>query len=138
VVNTPKRGVGDTSVQKIAMAARGGEVSMAEAARLMTQTDEISGKGAPGCIAFLRDLDRWAEQSEPCAMTSWRKIILDESGYTAMWREDKSPQAAGRLDNLKELVRSMGEFDSLEAFLEHIALVSDADRKGRWRRGLRS
>jgi DNA helicase-2/ATP-dependent DNA helicase PcrA len=128
VVNTPKRGVGDTSVQKIAMAARGAQVSMAEAARLMTQTDEIKGKGRTGLIAFLRDLDRWAEQAETMRHDELAEIILDESGYTAMWREDKSPQAAGRLDNLKELVRSMGEFDSLEAFLEHIALVSDADR----------
>ena len=128
VVNTPKRGVGDTSVQKIAMAARGAEVSMAEAARLMTQTDEIKGKGRTGLIAFLRDLERWAGQAETMRHDELAEIILDESGYTAMWREDKSPQAAGRLDNLKELVRSMGEFDSLEAFLEHIALVSDADR----------
>lgn len=128
VVNTPKRGVGDTSVQKIAMAARGAQVSMAEAARLMTQTDEIKGKGRTGLIAFLRDLERWAGQAETMRHDELAEIILDESGYTAMWREDKSPQAAGRLDNLKELVRSMGEFDSLEAFLEHIALVSDADR----------
>ena len=128
VVNTPKRGVGDTSVQKIAMAARGAQVSMAEAARLMTQTDEIKGKGRTGLIAFLRDLERWAGQAETMRHDELAEVILDESGYTAMWREDKSPQAAGRLDNLKELVRSMGEFDSLEAFLEHIALVSDADR----------
>jgi len=128
VVNTPKRGVGDTSVQKIAQAARGARVSMAEAARLMTQTDEIKGKARTGLVAFMRDLDRWAEQAKTMRHDELAEIVLDESGYTAMWREDKSPQAAGRLDNLKELVRSMGEFDSLEAFLEHIALVSDADR----------
>ncbi len=128
VVNTPKRGIGDTSVQKIAQAARGARVSMAEAARLMTQTDEIRGKARTGLAAFLRDLDRWREQSDTMRHDELAEIILDESGYTSMWREDKSPQAAGRLDNLKELVRSMGEFDSLEAFLEHIALVTDADR----------
>jgi len=128
VVNTPKRGIGDTSVQKIAQAARSARVSMAEAARLMTQTDEIRGRARTGLAAFLRDLDRWREQSETMRHDELAEVILDESGYTSMWREDKSPQAAGRLDNLKELVRSMGEFDSLEAFLEHIALVSDADR----------
>ena len=128
VVNTPKRGIGDTSVQKIAQAARGARVSMAEAARLMTQTDEIRGKARTGLSAFLRDLNRWREQSANMRHDELAEIILDESGYTSMWREDKSPQAAGRLDNLKELVRSMGEFDSLEAFLEHIALVTDADR----------
>ena len=128
VVNTPKRGVGDTSVQKIAAAARSAQVSMAEAARLMTQTDEIRGKARTGLLAFLKDLDRWREQAANMRHDELAETILDDSGYTAMWREDKSPQAAGRLDNLKELVRSMGEFDTLEAFLEHIALVSDADR----------
>ncbi len=128
VVNTPKRGIGDTSVQKIAVAARSARVAMAEAARLMTQTDEIRGKARTSLTVFLRDLARWREQAQTMRHDELAEIILDESGYTAMWREDKSPQAAGRLDNLKELIRSMGEFDSLEAFLEHIALVSDADR----------
>jgi DNA helicase-2/ATP-dependent DNA helicase PcrA len=128
IVNTPKRGVGDTSVQRIAAAARGARVSMVEAARLMISTDEIKGKARSGISAFLRDLDRWRELVDTQRHDELAEIILDESGYTAMWQADKSPQAAGRLDNLKELVRSMGEFDSLEAFLEHIALVSDADR----------
>jgi DNA helicase-2/ATP-dependent DNA helicase PcrA len=128
VVNTPKRGIGDTSVQKIALTARSAQVSMAEAARLMTQTDEIRGKARTGLIAFLRGLDRWREQAATMRHDELAEMILDDSGYTAMWREDKSPQAAGRLDNLKELVRSMGEFDTLESFLEHIALVTDADR----------
>ena len=129
VVNTPKRGIGDASVQKIAAAARSAQVSMAEAARLMTRTDEIRGKARTGLIAFLKDLDRWREQAATMRHDELAEVILDDSGYTAMWREDKSPQAAGRLDNLKELVRSMGEFDTLESFLEHIALVTDADRK---------
>ncbi|XBQ14987.1 MAG: UvrD-helicase domain-containing protein [Oceanicaulis sp.] len=128
IVNTPKRGVGDTSVQRIVAVAREARCSMVEAARLMTQTDEIKGKARSGIQAFLRDLDRWREQSREMRHDELAEVILDESGYTAMWREDKSPQAAGRLDNLKELVRSMGSFDTLEAFLEHIALVSDADR----------
>jgi len=128
VVNTPKRGIGDTTVQKIATAARGLGVSMAEAAREMIQTDEIRGKARTGLQAFLRDLARWREQSEQMRHDELAEIILDESGYTAMWREDKSPSAAGRLDNLKELVRSMGEFDSLEGYLEHVALVTDLDR----------
>ena len=128
VINTPKRGIGDTSVQKIAQAARSAQVSMVEAARLMTQTDEIRGKARTGLSAFLKDLDRWRREAASMRHDELAELVLDDSGYTAMWREDKSPQAAGRLDNLKELVRSMGEFDTLEAFLEHIALVSDADR----------
>ncbi len=54
-------------------------------------------------------------------------LILDESGYTAMWQQDKSPQAQSRLENLKELIRFLGEFESLEGFLEHVSLVMDAE-----------
>ena len=127
IVNTPNRGIGATSVQKIAQAARSAGISMAAAARLMTETDEIRGAAKTGLKTFLRDLSRWAQQAETMRHDELAEIILDESGYTAMWREDKTPQAAGRLDNLKELVRSMGEFDTLEAYLEHVSLVSDLD-----------
>ncbi len=128
IVNTPKRGIGDTTIQKIAVAARAMAVPMTEAARVMVTTDEIRGKARTALQVFLRDVDRWREQSEQSRLDELAEIVLDESGYTAMWREDKTPQAAGRLENLKELVRSMGEWDTLEAYLEHVALVTDADR----------
>jgi len=128
IVNTPKRGIGDTTVQKIAVAARHMGVPMSEAARVMTGTDEIRGKARTALQVFLRDVDRWRDQAEQSRLEELAEIILDESGYTAMWREDKTPQAAGRLENLKELVRSMGEYDTLEAYLEHVALLTDADR----------
>ncbi len=128
IVNTPKRGIGDTSVQKIAVTARQMGVPMTEAARVMVGTDEIRGKARTALQVFLRDMDRWREQAEQSRLDELAEIILDESGYTAMWREDKTPQAAGRLENLKELVRAMGEWDTLESYLEHVALVTDADR----------
>ncbi|MBR9825900.1 MAG: UvrD-helicase domain-containing protein [Alphaproteobacteria bacterium] len=128
IVNTPKRGIGDTTVQKIAMAARAMQVPMSEAARVMVSSDEIRGKARTGLQVFLRDVERWREQSEHSRLDELAEIVLDESGYTAMLREDKTPQAAGRLENLKELVRSMGEWETLEAYLEHVSLVTDADR----------
>jgi DNA helicase-2/ATP-dependent DNA helicase PcrA len=130
IINTPKRGIGETSVQKIAMTARSMGVSMMAAARVMVGTDEIRGKARTALQVFIRDRDRWAEKSASMPHYELAEIVLDESGYTAMWREDKTPQAAGRLDNLKELVRSMGEFDTLESYLEHVALVTDLDRAG--------
>src|SRR2546430_820361 len=79
----------------------------------------------------LRDLivsfDRWRAQSEVTAHTELAEIVLDESGYTEMWQKDRSADAAGRLENLKELVRSMEEFENLQGFLEHISLVMDRD-----------
>jgi DNA helicase-2/ATP-dependent DNA helicase PcrA len=130
IINVPKRGIGETSVQKIATAAREQGVSMTEMSRTLVQTDEIRGKARTSLKVFLRDVDRWREQAADSRHDELAEIILDESGYTAMWREDKTPTAAGRLDNLKELVRSMGEYDTLEAYLEHVALVTDLDRAG--------
>ena len=128
IVNTPKRGIGDTTVQKIAVAARAMQVPMTEATRRLLGTDEIRGKAKTALQVFLRDMERWREQSEQSRLDELAEIVLDESGYTAMWREDKTPQAAGRLENLKELVRAMGEWETLEAYLEHVSLVTDADR----------
>jgi len=130
IINVPKRGIGETSVQKIAITARELGISMSEAASTMVGTDEIRGKARTSLKVFLRDMDRWREQAEVSRHDELAEIILDESGYTAMWREDKTPTAASRLDNLKELVRSMGEYDTLEAYLEHVALVTDLDRAG--------
>jgi DNA helicase-2/ATP-dependent DNA helicase PcrA len=80
----------------------------------------------------LRDLAqsfaRWSAQAESLAHPELAEIVLDESGYTAMWQADRSPEAPGRLDNLKELVRSMEEFDSLAGFLEHVSLVMEIEQ----------
>ncbi|WP_081639425.1 UvrD-helicase domain-containing protein [Euryhalocaulis caribicus] len=129
IVNTPKRGVGATTVQKLQRTAREMRVPLAEATRLLLQTDEIRGPARGGLSALLKDVDRWRVLVETAKHDELAETVLDESGYTAMWREDKSPQAAGRLDNLKELVRSMGEYDTLEAYLEHVSLLTDADRQ---------
>ncbi|MBA4802591.1 MAG: UvrD-helicase domain-containing protein [Euryhalocaulis sp.] len=129
IVNTPKRGVGATTVQKLQRTAREMRVPLTEATRLLLQTDEIKGPARAGLSALLKDVDRWRVLAETAKHDELAETVLDESGYTAMWREDKSPQAAGRLDNLKELVRSMGEYDTLEAYLEHVSLLTDADRQ---------
>ena len=79
----------------------------------------------------MRDLvaqfDRWRGAREVMAHTELAEMVLDESGYTEMWQKDRSADAAGRLDNLKELIRSLEEFENLQGFLEHIALVMDRD-----------
>jgi DNA helicase-2/ATP-dependent DNA helicase PcrA len=128
VVNTPKRGVGDTTVQKIASAARAAGVTLARMAQTLITTDELKGPARTGLNRFLADLDRWRARARELPHTELAELILDESGYTDMLRADKSPQAAGKLDNLKELTRSMGAFDTLAAYLEHVQLVMDVDR----------
>jgi len=125
VVNQPKRGVGETSIQKMQIVARGMNTFLANAADIMLRGEEIKGPAKTGIRRFLIDLERWRAQIQTTEHPRLLEIILDESGMTGMLQADKSPQSQSRLENLKELVRAMGAFDSLNAFLEHVELVMD-------------
>ena len=91
----------------------------------MIATDELKPKPRGALRGLIEALDRWRGQRDSLPHTELAEIILDESGYTEMWQKDRSADAAGRLENLKELVRSMEEFENLQGFLEHISLVMD-------------
>jgi DNA helicase-2/ATP-dependent DNA helicase PcrA len=93
----------------------------------VVETDELKPKARGALRDLMAAFDRWRAQSEVTPHTELAEIVLDESGYTEMWQKDRSADAAGRLDNLKELVRSMEEFENLQGFLEHISLVMDRD-----------
>ena len=129
IINVPKRGIGATSVQKLQQLARSMEVPLQEACRHVIATDEISGKARTGLRLLLGDIDRWRDMANSLPHGELTEIILDESGYSAMWMADKSPLAQGRLDNLKELVQAMGAFDTLDGYLQHVALVSELDTR---------
>ncbi len=129
IINVPKRGIGATSVQKLQQLARSMEVPLQEACRHVIATDEIGGKARTGLRMLLSDIDRWRDMANSLPHGELTEIILDESGYSAMWMADKSPLAQGRLDNLKELVQAMGAFDTLDGYLEHVALVSELDTR---------
>src|SRR5262249_29207747 len=101
-----------------------------QAAQMIIETEELAGKARNSLSALIDSFQRWRGQAEHMRHTELAEHILDESGYTAMWQADKSPQAQSRLENLKELVRFMHEFDSLQGFLEHVSLVMDADQAG--------
>ena len=128
IVNTPKRGIGDTTVQKLLQIARLGGVPVVQAARQLVLTDELAARTRTALANFLRDLDRWRGQAGQVAHARLMEAILEESGYTDALKLDKSPQAQGRLENLKELVNSMAAYENLQAYLEHISLVMDLDR----------
>ena len=127
IVNTPKRGLGEATLKIVHELARAQRIPLIEAATQLCRTEEIKPKARKALTDLLADLDRWRAQLTRVKHSELAEIILDESGYTAMWRQDKSAEAPGRLDNLKELIRSMEEFESLPGFLEHIALVMDRD-----------
>jgi DNA helicase-2/ATP-dependent DNA helicase PcrA len=127
IINVPKRGIGDTSVKRMHEFARKDGVSLYRAAELVSQTDDLPAKARSALRDLLASFGRWRQQLTGLPHVDLAEIILDESGYTTMWQNDKSPEAQGRLENLKELVRSMGEFETMAGFLEHIALVMDTD-----------
>jgi DNA helicase-2/ATP-dependent DNA helicase PcrA len=128
IVNQPKRGIGDTTVQKLLQIARLNGVSASVAARQLVLTDELAARTRTALTTFLRDLDRWRGEAARIQHARLMETVLEESGYTDMLRLDRSPQAQTRLENLKELVNAMGQFDTLEAFLEHVSLVLDLDK----------
>jgi DNA helicase II / ATP-dependent DNA helicase PcrA len=127
IVNVPKRGLGDATVQMLHDHARKRRIPLFEAARSLIETDELKPRARGGLRDLIVSFDRWRAQREVSSHTELAEIVLDESGYTEMWQKDRSADAAGRLENLKELVRSMEEFENLQGFLEHISLVMDRD-----------
>jgi DNA helicase-2/ATP-dependent DNA helicase PcrA len=128
IVNVPKRGLGDATVKVLHGHARRSRTSMMEAARVIAATEELKPKPRAALRDLVAAFDRWRAQKDALPHTELAEIVLDESGYTEMWQKDRSADAAGRLENLKELVRSMEEFENLQGFLEHVSLVMDTDR----------
>ncbi|HKS89567.1 MAG TPA: 3'-5' exonuclease, partial [Stellaceae bacterium] len=132
IVNQPRRGIGTATLQVLHSAARAEGLPLVEAARRLIAGDAIPRAGRNALAGFLAALDRWRAEAEHLSHTDLVQIVLDESGYTGMWQADKSPDAPGRLENLKELVVAMAEFENLAGFLEHVSLVMDnaADSAG--------
>ncbi len=130
IVNTPKRGLGDKAQQTIQRTARANGVSLVEGARLAVQGGLIKGKGGAELTRLVEDIARWSRMTgdKDLSHIELAEMVLDESGYTEMWQNDKTPEAPGRLENLKELIKALEQFENLQGFLEHIALVMDNDK----------
>jgi len=127
IVNMPKRGIGDTSVQKILHMARLSGVSAMTAVRELITSDELQARTRTALANFVRDLDRWRALAQDTPHWTLTETLLEESGYTEMQKADRA-SGQTRLENLKELVQSMQGFETLVAYLEHVALVLDLDR----------
>ncbi len=154
IVNTPKRGLGDKAQQTIQVVARQNGVSLVEGARIAVENQLIKGKGGKALRELIDGLARWNGltrgpriEVDDDSVTDdgvspirygapehthieLAQIILDESGYTGHWQNDKTPEAPGRLENLKELVNQLDNFENLQGFLEHVSLVMDNEQEG--------
>ncbi|WP_126976127.1 ATP-dependent helicase [Frigidibacter oleivorans] len=154
VVNVPKRGIGDKAQQVVQTTARGDRSSLLEGARHAVAASLVTGKAAVELRRFVENVDRWhaavraaspataapatgeddalielpddaVPPAEDHSHVRLAEAILEESGYVEMWQNDKTPEAPGRLENLKELVKALEQFDNLQGFLEHVALILD-------------
>jgi DNA helicase-2/ATP-dependent DNA helicase PcrA len=125
IINRPKRGIGDATVQTLNLHARARDLPLLEAARELVESDELRGRARSAIRDLIDSIDRWRTLARDTALPALAGMVLDESGYTGMWQNDRSADAPGRLENLKELVVALEEFDTLEGFLEHVSLVME-------------
>jgi DNA helicase-2/ATP-dependent DNA helicase PcrA len=131
IVNTPRRGVGDKAIQSINLVARENGVSMIEGARIAVQTGTLKGKALSGVRELVQGFDRWSAliHQDKTSHIEIAEQILEESGYTDHWKNDKTPEAPGRLENLKELVKALEQFENLQGFLEHVSLIMENEQE---------
>lgn len=128
IINKPARGIGKTTLQAVMAAARLGGVPLGFAARQICEEGDLKPAARRSLTAILDHFDTWRRMADAVDHIELTETILDESGYTAFWRESKKPEAPGKLENLKELLVGMEDFANLPEFLEHVSLVMDADQ----------
>ena len=128
VFNTPKRGLGAATLQIVFKFARDANITLLDASRKIIETDELTPSSRNTIKKFIEDIDRWKNKINKINHIELAKIILEESGYTKMWLNDKSIEAPGRLENLKELISALRDFSNMNEFLEHISLVMENER----------
>ncbi|MGR3526641.1 MAG: ATP-dependent helicase [Paracoccaceae bacterium] len=127
IMNTPKRGLGDKAMQTVQRIARENGVPLVQGAQIAVGDKAITGKGAAALGQLVTDIARWGRMAGDADIShvELAEMILDESGYTGMWQADKTPEGPGRLENLKELVKALEQFENLQGFLEHVSLIMD-------------
>lgn len=126
IINTPKRGIGQATLQQLHSASRNLNTSLLNATIHLLNSGTLKGKLGQSLTLFTQNISKWRESLDTLSVSDLAERVLEESGYRNMWQQEKTPEAQGRVENLKELVRAIGEFESLDAFLEHVSLVVEA------------
>lgn len=130
IINTPKRKIGDVTVQNLYVESRAKNTPLTITAENMAATGMLKGSVGATVGLLMKDFGRWRSLLTTMDHSELAALILDESGYLAMHQADKSPEAQGRVENLKELVAGLSDYESLPAFLEHVSLVMEAQSAG--------
>ncbi len=124
IINVPKKGIGEKTIRSIEVFRREKDLSLIQATKELVKINYFSNKINNNLSNFIKLVEKWRNQKTLNA-SELAETILDESGYTEMWQNDKSVEAESRLDNLKELINAISEFDTIRSFIEHIQLVMD-------------
>jgi len=127
VINTPKRGVGKAAIENLRKYSLENNISLIESIDYVCGQNIIKGKAKKSLVEFKDQLAVWRNLLSFMSHSKVVENVLDESGYMAMWKSEKSVESQGRLENLKELFLALDEFKSLDEFVEHISLISDGD-----------
>ncbi|OFX00434.1 MAG: DNA helicase II [Alphaproteobacteria bacterium RIFCSPHIGHO2_12_FULL_63_12] len=125
ISNKPARKLGGQTMQTIHALARARNLSMMATSRLLLESDELGAAACNALRKFVEMIDRWSGEIDTMSPRDLTELVLEESGYTDFWRNNKSAKADSKLDNLKEVVNAVSEFDTLAAYLDHVALVAD-------------
>lgn len=132
IINVPKRGIGDSTLSKLHHIARTNQTSLVQASRNIIETEELSKKARSSLSGLIANFDHWKSLVPDISHLDLIDTVLEESGYYDKWRNDKSPDAPGKLENLSELIRGMEAFENLEEFLEHVSLVMENTAENRY------
>lgn len=125
IVNLPRRGVGEVALRAMHEYARAHGIPLSQAAGELAASGALKGRPRETMRVLAEQCTQWRAMLQTQGHVATAATILEDSGYMAMWQEDKSPEAPGRIDNLKEMVRALADFESLGGFLEHVALVME-------------
>ena len=127
VLNTPRRGLGDTTLRKINDAARRDNISLYDISKKIIDTDELGANPRTQLKSFISMVDSWREKINKLDHITLTELILEDSGYITMWENEKTPNSESRIENIKELIGQLSEFQSLAEFLDHVSLVMDVE-----------
>ena len=128
IINVPKRSVGDSTLKQLHEWGRKNKKTLEDSVIELLQLDKIKPKTKLGLVKILNLFNKWRSDLKKKKHYELMEIILDESGYSKMLKDKKDLESEGRLENLKELIRGMRDFDNLQSFLEHVALATSIDQ----------
>ena len=128
IINVPKRSIGDSTLKQLHVWSRKNKKSLEDSAIELIQLNKIKPKAKLGLVKILNMFNKWRSDLKKKKHYELMEIILDESGYSKMLKDKKDLESEGRLENLKELIRGMHDFDNLQGFLEHVALATSIDQ----------